>query len=69
MSLSIATSKLIRNGSIVTKNTVPYRPMMVMIRADGKIVLIPNGKNGGTPDERVYLPEQFDLARYLLIHQ
>jgi hypothetical protein len=69
MSLPFATSKLVMNGSIVTKDTRPYRPMMVMIRGDGKIVLMPNGKDGGTPEERVYLPEQFDLARYILIKQ
>ena len=67
MPLPIATYKTVKNGSIVTKGTVPHRPMMVMIRTDGKVVLMPNGKNGGTPDERVYLPEQFDLVRYLLI--
>lgn len=67
MSLSLATYAIIQNGSIVTKATIPHNPLMVMIRKDGKVVLIPNGKEGALPDERVYEKEQFDLARYLLI--
>lgn len=67
MPLNLATHKNVRNGSIVTKDTLPHRPMMVMFRNDGRIVLMPNGKDGGQPDERSYLPEQFDLARYRII--